>query len=83
MHRKRYHSPEPTSSNPRACSRAPARVYVSDHGESLGENNLYLHGLPYRFAPDVQKHVPWISWFSPPVRAPERRGHGVPESEGG
>ena len=44
---------------------APALVYVSDHGESLGENNLYLHGLPYRFAPDVQKHVPWISWFSP------------------
>ena len=44
---------------------APALVYVSDHGESLGESNLYLHGLPYRFAPDVQKHVPWISWFSP------------------
>ena len=44
---------------------APALVYVSDHGESLGENNLYLHGLPYSFAPDVQKHVPWISWFSP------------------
>ena len=44
---------------------APALVYVSDHGESLGENNLYLHGLPYSIAPDVQKHVPWISWFSP------------------
>ena len=44
---------------------APALVYVSDHGESLGENNLYLHGLPYRFAPDVQKHVPWIFWLSP------------------
>lgn len=40
-------------------------LYVSDHGESLGENNLYLHGLPYAIAPDVQKHVPWISWFSP------------------
>ena len=44
---------------------APALVYVSDHGESLGENNLYLHGLPYRFAPDTQKHVPWITWLSP------------------
>ena len=44
---------------------APALVYVSDHGESLGENNLYLHGLPYRFAPDAQKHVPWITWLSP------------------
>ena len=40
-------------------------IYVSDHGESLGENNLYLHGLPYRMAPDVQKRVPWITWLSP------------------
>ena len=39
-------------------------LYVSDHGESLGENNLYLHGLPYRIAPDVQKSVPWITWWS-------------------
>ena len=43
---------------------ATAMVYVSDHGESLGENNLFLHGLPYSIAPDVQKHVPWVSWFS-------------------
>lgn len=42
-----------------------AMVYVADHGESLGENNLYLHGLPYAIAPDVQKHVPWITWLSP------------------
>ena len=42
-----------------------AMVYVSDHGESLGENNLYLHGLPYAIAPDVQKRVPWITWLSP------------------
>ena len=42
-----------------------AMVYVSDHGESLGENNLYLHGMPYGIAPDVQKRVPWITWFSP------------------
>jgi lipid A ethanolaminephosphotransferase len=44
---------------------APAMLYLSDHGESLGENNLYLHGMPYRVAPDVQKRVPWITWFSP------------------
>lgn len=44
---------------------ATALVYVSDHGESLGENHLYLHGLPYRLAPDVQKRVPWIEWLSP------------------
>ncbi|HSW07060.1 phosphoethanolamine transferase [Aquabacterium sp.] len=49
----------------RAASADTALLYVSDHGESLGENNLYLHGLPYALAPDAQKHVPWISWFSP------------------
>ena len=42
-----------------------ALLYLADHGESLGENNLYLHGLPYAVAPDVQKHVPWITWLSP------------------
>ena len=41
-----------------------AMLYLSDHGESLGENNIYLHGLPYAIAPDVQKHIPWISWLS-------------------
>ena len=49
----------------RQASHDTAMVYVSDHGESLGENNLYLHGLPYAIAPDVQKHVPWITWLSP------------------
>jgi lipid A ethanolaminephosphotransferase len=41
-----------------------AMIYVSDHGESLGENNLYLHGMPYTIAPDVQKRVPWVTWVS-------------------
>jgi lipid A ethanolaminephosphotransferase len=41
-----------------------ALVYVSDHGESLGEGGTYLHGLPYTFAPKVQKHVPLIVWLS-------------------
>jgi len=45
-----------------------AMYYISDHGESLGENNLYLHGLPYLLAPDVQKHVPMIFWFSDSFR---------------
>jgi lipid A ethanolaminephosphotransferase len=44
---------------------ATGLLYVSDHGESLGENNLYLHGLPYAFAPDTQKHIAWIFWLSP------------------
>ena len=37
--------------------------YMGDHGESLGENGLYLHGLPYVLAPDIQKHVASIIWF--------------------
>jgi lipid A ethanolaminephosphotransferase len=41
-----------------------AMLYMSDHGESLGENGLYLHGLPYFIAPDEQKHVPFIVWLS-------------------
>ncbi len=41
-----------------------AMLYASDHGESLGENNVYLHGLPYWMAPDEQTHVPFILWFS-------------------
>ena len=36
--------------------------YVSDHGESLGENGLYLHGMPYFLAPDEQTHIPLILW---------------------
>jgi lipid A ethanolaminephosphotransferase len=38
-------------------------VYMSDHGESLGENGLYLHGLPYFAAPKTQTLVPAIFWF--------------------
>ena len=37
--------------------------YVSDHGESLGEGGLWLHGLPYAIAPENQRHVPAIMWF--------------------
>lgn len=40
-------------------------VYLSDHGESLGENGTYLHGMPYAIAPEVQKHVPMLIWLSP------------------
>ncbi|OEY69911.1 phosphoethanolamine transferase [Rheinheimera salexigens] len=37
-------------------------LYVSDHGESLGENGLYLHGFPYSLAPKEQTQVPLIYW---------------------
>lgn len=39
-------------------------LYVSDHGESLGEKNLYLHGLPYALAPKEQTRVPLVIWLS-------------------
>ena len=42
-----------------------AMMYMSDHGESLGEYGLYLHGAPYLLAPDFQKHIPAMVWLSP------------------
>ncbi|MBD8117909.1 phosphoethanolamine transferase EptA [Pantoea agglomerans] len=40
-------------------------VYLSDHGESLGEKGVYLHGLPYAIAPEAQTRVPLLIWLSP------------------
>lgn len=40
-----------------------AMIYMSDHGESLGEKGLYLHGLPYVIAPDNQKHIAAMFWL--------------------
>ncbi|WP_051534684.1 phosphoethanolamine transferase [Deefgea rivuli] len=42
-----------------------AMTYLSDHGESLGERGLYLHGAPYLLAPDEQTHIPAMLWLSP------------------
>ena len=44
-------------------SHETAMLYVSDHGESLGENGFYLHAAPYAIAPKEQTHVPAIVWF--------------------
>ena len=49
----------------RQTSRDSALIYVSDHGESLGEQGIFLHGIPYAIAPDVQTAVPMITWLSP------------------
>lgn len=38
-------------------------IYMSDHGESLGEHGLYLHGTPYILAPEFQTHIPFIVWM--------------------
>ncbi|WP_299569587.1 phosphoethanolamine--lipid A transferase [uncultured Shewanella sp.] len=46
-----------------------ALVYVSDHGESLGENGLFLHGMPYSLAPNHQAKVPLIMWMSSGFKA--------------
>lgn len=48
----------------RAADIDSAVLYVSDHGESLGEHGLFLHGMPYAIAPDVQKRVPMLMWLS-------------------
>jgi lipid A ethanolaminephosphotransferase len=42
---------------------AAGLIYMSDHGESLGEKGLYLHGTPYLFAPSQQTHVPFLTWL--------------------
>ena len=51
---------------------APALLYMSDHGESLGEHGIFLHGLPYSIAPEVQKKVPFVAWLGSDMA--ERRG---------
>lgn len=47
-----------------ADQRDVALIYVSDHGESLGERGMYLHGTPYFIAPREQTQVPMVMWFS-------------------
>ena len=46
-----------------------AMIYMSDHGESLGENGIYLHGLPYFMAPEAQIHVGSLAWFNESMAA--------------
>jgi lipid A ethanolaminephosphotransferase len=48
---------------------ASAMIYMSDHGESLGEDGLYLHAAPYFIAPSQQTHIPFITWFAPEYAA--------------
>lgn len=45
-----------------------ALYFVSDHGESLGENGVFLHAAPYFMAPDTQTHVPMVMWLSDAFR---------------
>ncbi|MDT8282084.1 MAG: phosphoethanolamine--lipid A transferase, partial [Gammaproteobacteria bacterium] len=45
-------------------TKSAAMLYVSDHGESLGENGIYLHSMPYSMASRYQTHIPMLAWFS-------------------
>ncbi len=41
-----------------------AMIFISDHGESLGENQMFMHGLPMKMAPKVQYEIPFLVWTS-------------------
>ena len=60
---------------------ATALFYVSDHGESLGEEGLYLHGFPYALAPSYQTHVPALAWLSPGFSLPAGCLAGLEEND--
>ncbi len=45
-----------------------AMFYLSDHGESLGEYGVYLHGAPYALAPEAQRHVPAVMWLGEGIK---------------
>ncbi|MDR2098697.1 MAG: phosphoethanolamine--lipid A transferase [Rickettsiales bacterium] len=51
-------------------------LYVSDHGESLGEGGIYLHGMPYMIAPSAQKTVPMIMWMNEKMRRGSKIDYG-------
>lgn len=51
---------------------ATSMIYISDHGESLGENGLYLHGTPYAIAPSQQTQIPMLIWLSPDYQKSQR-----------
>ena len=55
-----------------AAAYDPSLLYLSDHGESLGERGLYLHGVPYAVAPREQTHVPMIAWMPPQTLQSDR-----------
>ncbi|APV50214.1 hypothetical protein BWI17_11265 [Betaproteobacteria bacterium GR16-43] len=60
---------------------ATSLLYVSDHGESLGESGLFLHGMPYAVAPKEQTHVPMFAWVSPEFLKLERWDRGCMEKQ--
>jgi len=60
-----------------------AMIFISDHGESLGENKMFMHGLPMKLAPKVQYEIPFLVWLSKDFRAykPTSGTQDAPEGE--
>ena len=60
-----------------------AMIFVSDHGESLGENKMFMHGLPMRLAPKEQYEIPFLVWTSQDFRSykPTAEGQKAAENE--
>ena len=59
-----------------------AMIFVSDHGESLGENKLFMHGLPMKLAPKVQYEIPFLVWTSENFRTYKPISEKVDAPEG-
>ena len=56
-----------------------AMIFISDHGESLGENKVFMHGLPMKLAPKVQYEIPFLVWTSENFRRYKRTPEELPE----
>ena len=56
-----------------------AMIFISDHGESLGENKVFMHGLPMKLAPKVQYEIPFLVWTSEDFRRYKRTPEELPE----
>ena len=59
-----------------------AMVFISDHGESLGENKMFMHGLPMKLAPKVQYEIPFLVWTSDGFRTYKQTSSSQEAPEG-
>jgi len=59
-----------------------AMIFISDHGESLGENRMFMHGLPMKLAPKVQYEIPFLVWTSENFRTCKPTADGREPAEG-
>lgn len=57
-----------------------AMIFISDHGESLGEKGMFMHGLPMRIAPKEQYEIPLLVWTSDGFR--DYRPYGGRQADG-